>query len=439
MALQTLTARVLPLTVALLVGVAAGRASGVVHAAEQPYATLDVFARVLTQIHDSYVEPLPQRDLVYRALDGMDDALDTHSRFLDPDAFRRLREEADGQFVGIGAHLRQDSCGLRVTGVLDNGPAARAGITTGDCIVSVGGLSVAELPLDDALAKVRGQEGEAVTLGVNREGVTRPVAVLRTRLIEASVQSALFAPGWAYVRIRQFRQGAAADLAAQIAALEADAPLRGAVLDLRDNPGGRLDEAVATTDLFLRDGRIVSTRGRGAQPDAVHDATASRGDWDWPVLVLIDGQSASAAEIVAGALQDRGRARLVGEPSYGKGSVQSVFEYEDGSALKLTIARYYLPSGRPIEDRRGLVPDVRAPAPSAPGPAMLLRERLSGTTSLSANERVELLALADRLPADPLPQPLDFTGSLESRLPRDPALALAWRLLREGKADGAPR
>ncbi|MDP2306391.1 MAG: S41 family peptidase [Pseudomonadota bacterium] len=423
--------RILPLTVALLLGVAAGRVSGAVQAAEQPYAALDVFARVLTQITDAYVEPISQRDLVYHALDGMDNALDAHSRFLDPEALRRLREESDGQFVGIGAQMRQEACGLGVTAVLANGPAERAGIAAGDCIVRVDGAPLADLPLDAALATVRGQEGAAVTLDVSRNGVTHPIAVLRSRLVEASVTSASFAPGWAYLRIRQFRQGTAADLAAQVSALGASTPIRGAVLDLRDNPGGRLDEAIATVDLFLRDGRIVSTRGRSAEPDEIHDATESRGDWDWPVVVLIDGQSASAAEIVAGALQDRARARLVGEPSYGKGSVQSVFEYEDGSALKLTIARYHLPSGRPIEDHRGLVPDVRAPAPSAPGAAQLLREQLSTASGLAAAERDELLALADRIPAEPQRQPIDFTGTLEARLSRDPALALGWKLLHE--------
>ncbi|MDP2317261.1 MAG: S41 family peptidase [Pseudomonadota bacterium] len=434
MARRPLTPRALPIAAALLVGVAAGRVSGAVYAAEQPYAALDVFARVLTQIGDAYVEPVPQRDLIYHALDGMDDALDAHSRFLDPDAFRRLREESDGQFVGIGAQMRQDPCGLRITGVLANGPAERSGIAPGDCIVTVDGAPLVDLDFDAAFAKVRGTEGEAVTLGVARDGVTRPIAVLRTRLIETSVEGELFAPGWAYLRIRQFRQGAAADLAAHASTLGGTTPLKGAVLDLRGNPGGRLDEAVATVDLFLREGRIVSTRGRNALPDETHDATASRGDWEWPLVVLIDGQSASAAEIVAGALQDHHRARIVGEPSYGKGSVQSVFEYEDGSALKLTIARYFLPSGRPIEDHRGLIPDVRAPAPTTPGPALLLREQLTNAATLSAEERERLLALVARLPNDPQPQLVDFSGRVEERLPRDPALALAWRLLREESA-----
>ena len=431
MARRPLIPRALPLSAALVVGLVAGRVSGAARADEPPYAALDIFARVLTQIREAYVEPVSQRELVYHALTGMSGALDAHSRFLDPQALRQLREEAEGQFVGIGAQMRQDSCGLRVTGVLENGPAERAGILTGDCLATVDGTPLANLPLDAAVATVRGLEGQAVSLGVARDGVTRVLPVLRTRLVDATVESALLAPGWAYVRIRQFREGAAAELTAQVGRLGAGTPIRGAIVDLRGNPGGRLDEAVATADLFLREGRIVSTHGRGPAADEVHDATASRTDWDWPVVVLIDGQSASAAEILAGSLQEHGRARLVGAPSYGKGSVQSVFEYEDGSALKLTIARYYLPSGRPIEDRRGLLPDVPAPPANAAGPVASLRARLDRTTSLPSEERAAMLALVDRIPAEPEAQNIDFSGPIEARLAHDPALMLAWRFLRE--------
>lgn len=428
---RTLIRRSAPLVAALAVGFAAGQVYGAVRAAEGPYAALDVFARVLTNIAESYVDAVDQRALVYRALDGVDDALDAHSRFLDPESFRRLREESEGQFVGIGAQLREDPCGLRVTGVLPGGPAGRAGIVAGDCVVTVDGAAVAGMALDDALAKVRGAEGEAVTLGLVRDGAVRPVPVLRTRLIEASVEGELFAPGIAWLRIRQFRAGTAADLAALVADLGATTPVRGAVLDLRENPGGRLDEAVATADLFLRDGRIVSTRSRRASlPEEVHDATASKGDWDWPVVVLVDGQSASAAEIVAGALQDRGRAKLVGAATYGKGSVQTVFEYEDGSALKLTIARYLLPSGRAIEDHRGLTPDVPVAPPTLPGPAELLRTRIA-TLELPEERRAELLALVDRLPADRAPAPIERKGPMTERLSKDPALAAAWKTLRD--------
>jgi carboxyl-terminal processing protease len=428
--------RLVPLVLAASIGVAAGQVSGAVLAAEPraegPYAALDLFARVLTQIGESYVEPVSQRDLVYHALAGMDDALDAHSLFLPPDAFRRMREESDGQFVGIGATMHDDPRGLRITGVLRDGPAAHAGLLAGDTILSVDETPLAGMELEAALSLVRGREGEAVTLGIERDGAPRSVPVLRTRLLEASVEGDLLAPGWAYLRVRQFRDGVAADLASHVAALSATTPIRGAVLDLRSNPGGRLDQAVATVDLFLHDGRIVSTRGRSAHLDETYDATPARTDWDWPLVVLVDGQSASAAEIVAGALQDRKRARLFGERSYGKGSVQSVFEYEDGSALKLTIARYYLPSGRPIEDRHGLVPDVVVGPPTTPGATAELRARLENQPGLPDADRASLLELVDRIPQVPVVQPIDFTQPAGARLAQDPALAAAFEALKKG-------
>ena len=428
----SLVRRAAPLAVALVAAFAAGQVYGQVRAADSPYVALDVFARVLTQIAESYVDPLSQKDLVYRALDGVDDALDPHSRFLDPESFRRLREDAEGQFVGIGAQLREDPCGLRVTGVLSAGPADRAGIMADDCLVTVDGSPLAGLALDEALGRVRGLEGEAVTLGVSRDGGVRPIPVLRTRIVEASVEGELFSAGIALLRVRQFRAGAATELAARVAELGAQAPIRGAVLDLRDNPGGRLDEAVAITDLFLGSGRIVSTRARAAgQPEELHDATDSRDDWAWPLVVLVNGQSASAAEIVAGALQDHGRAKLVGTPTYGKGSVQTVYEFEDGSALKLTIARYYLPSGRRIEDHRGLTPDIAAAPQMLPSPVDRLRTRVATSPALAAPERTELLELVDALPDERAPAPVDRTGRGLERLSRDPQLAAAWKALRD--------
>ena len=408
-----------------------GEVHGAARAAESPYAALDLFAQVLTQIRDHYVDPIPQRDLVYRALDGVGNALDPHSQFLTPDALARLREESEGQFVGIGAQMRAEVCGLLVTGVLDGGPADRAGIAPGDCLVSADGTSLGNLGFDDALALVRGQDGEAVTLGVSRGAATRMVPVLRTRLLEASVDGEALGGGTLYLRVRQFRPGTAADLAAKVAELAGGGPVKGAVLDLRENPGGRVDEAVAMVDLFLSNGPIVSTHGRGIQADEHYDATSSRGDWEWPVVVLVDGQTASAAEIVAGALQDRGRARLIGEPTYGKGSVQSVFEYPDGSALKLTVARYHLPSGRVIQDRHGLQPDVAVAAASVPGPRDQLRRQLETVAGLSETDRAALVALTERIPSDRTRVVPDRRAPFAERLSQDPILAAGVALIRK--------
>ncbi|MFZ5475793.1 MAG: S41 family peptidase [Myxococcota bacterium] len=410
------------IVVAGVVGLLAGNVSGAVLAAdrrEDAYAALDLFARVLTQVGESYVDPISQRDLVYHALDGLDNALDAHSTFLDPDAFRRMREESEGQYVGIGAATREDPKGLRVTSVVRDGPAARAGVLAGDLIVAVNGTPIAGMAVDAATELVRGREGDAVTLGIERDGQTRQVPLLRTRVMERSVDGEIVEPGLAYVRIRQFREGVAATVASTVAELTP----RAIVLDLRQNPGGRLDEAVATVDLFLRSGRIVSTRGRRPGGDEVWEARDDKADFDGPVVVLIDGQSASAAEIVAGALEDHDRATLVGERTYGKGSVQSLFEYEDGSALKLTIARYFLPKGESIDDHVGIAPDVQVGPPVGEGPVQRLRARADRLRD--EDERAELLALVEQLPAEPPTRAVDFSGPVRERLARDPQLAAA--------------
>lgn len=411
----------------LLAGVGLGAAGASVAAerrSESPYAALDLFARVITQIRDSYVDPVPQEKLVYQALDGLDNALDAHSVFLAPEAFRRLREEAEGQYVGIGAQTREDPRGLRILEVLRDGPAARAGILPGDLVTTVDGRPLTGLRVEEADALVRGREGEAVTLGIERDGVARVVPLLRTRVQESTVESEVLPGGAAYVRVRQFREGTSDAIAAQLAGL-GGASLPGVLLDLRANPGGRLDEAVATVDLFVRAGRIVSTRGRRPGSDEVREAHDEKSDLDVPLVVLVDGQSASAAEIVAGALSDLRRATLVGERTYGKGSVQSLFEYEDGSALKLTIARYYLPSGRTIQDHVGLQPDLVVGPPTGEGPVERLRRSLEQAPGLPASERTALLEVVDQLPNEAPASQIDFSGPLTERLSRDPQLIAA--------------
>lgn len=392
---------------------------------EAPYAALDLFARVLTQVDESYVEAVPQREIVYKALEGADNALDTHSVFLNPDAYRRMRDESEGQYVGIGAQTREDPRGLRVLSVVRDGPAARAGIAAEDLIVTVEGTRLAGMNVDEATELVRGREGEAVTLGVERGAAVRAVPLLRTRVLEASAETELLDSGIAYLRVRQFREGTAAALAAGVAGMPGT--IRGGILDLRSNPGGRLDEAVATSDLFVRAGRIVSTRGRRPGGEEVWDATDQRGDWDWPLIVLVNGESASAAEIVTGALQDLHRAKILGERTYGKGSVQSVFEYEDGSALKLTIARYYLPSGRAIEDRAGIAPDETVLLSPAEGPVDRLRKAVGELPS--AADRARLGMLLDQIPAEPVSRATSFAGTAAERLSTDPQLKAAYLAL----------
>lgn len=361
---------------------AAGATFGVMGSARasNPYVGLDVFARVLTQIRDSYVDPVPQEALVYRALDGMDAALDPHSMFMDPGVWKRIRADASGEYVGIGAATVTEPCGLRITTIVKGGPGDRAGIRSGDCIVAVDGNSIAGLNTDEASARVHGREDEAVLLTLSRGTEQLRIPVLRARVVEAAVETLAIEGGFLYIRLASFRDHVTDEVVAGVAAAGA---VKGIVMDLRGNPGGRLDQAVSLVDHFLASGRIVSTRGR-TDGEHVYDAHAESTDWTWPVVVLIDGGSASAAEIVAGALQDSGRAALVGERSYGKGSVQSVFEYEDGSALKLTIARYYLPKGESIGDRVGIAPDVAVAMGSAASIDGSLVERAAKDGQLSA-------------------------------------------------------
>lgn len=359
---------------AFAAGLAAGAAIGVAAsamAAGNPYAGLDTFARVLSHVQSWYVEPTDQETLVHRALEGMIASLDPHSRFLDPAAYRRVREDAAGEYVGIGATTASEPCGFRVVGLVPGGPAERAGVVLGDCIVAIDETRLAGLGVDAASERVRGREGEAAVLVLARGAEELRIPVLRARVVEPSTEVGMVPPGVAYLRLHSFGDHAAEELAAGVRGLGA---VRAAVLDLRGNPGGRIDEAVRVADLFLGEGPAMSTRGRadGAKTYTTRD---DAGDWTWPLAVLVDGGSASSTEILAGVLRDRGRAKLVGAPTFGKGSVQSIFGFEDGSALKLTVSRYTLPAGEAIADGQGLRPDVEV-AGGAPELARLpLAER----------------------------------------------------------------
>lgn len=356
-----LAARVAAVGLGVGLGVGFGYAAGT-GASASPYIGLDVYARVLARIEESYVAPVDQQALVWASLRGMAASLDPHSEFFPPAAWARLEAEAGGTYVGAGVTTEDAPCGRRVTQLVADGPAALADVTVGDCIVAVDGAALAGR--GDAL--LRGVDGQAVrwiVTSVPTPGrpARREVALLYRPVRAPSVTTSEPAPGVVCLHLTRFDGTTAAEVAAALTRRHATGPIAAILLDLRDNPGGRLDQAVATVDLFLTEGPIVTTTGRG--PGATHAwiATASADDEAGPLRVLVNAASASAAEVVAGALQDRGRARLVGAPTYGKGTVQSLFHFEDGSALKLTDARYTLPSGRGLADRSGLVPDVPAP------------------------------------------------------------------------------
>lgn len=344
-----------------------------------PYANLAIFARALAHIEASHVEPPDQDRLIYGAIAGMVETLDPHSTFLDPDEYRILTSDTQGRFGGIGVSIDVRDGWLTVHGVTEGSPADRAGILRGDRFLTIDGWAARDMPISEAVRRMRGDPGTEVRVRIRREGVEDAVEVTLTREVihVEAVEARVLPDRVVYVRIRSFQGTTTDELRAALdrAAQETrDAGgVSGVMLDLRGNPGGLLDEAVRVSDEFLEDGVIVSTRARGGE--LIEEARARRPGTrpPWPMVVLVDHFSASASEIVAGALQDHHRAIVVGSRTWGKGSVQNIVELPDGSALKLTVARYYTPDGTSIQ-AQGIEPDVEVEQLDAETLARLRRE-----------------------------------------------------------------
>jgi carboxyl-terminal processing protease len=326
-----------------------------------PWEEARLLAEVMERVKRDYVDMVDDHELIEAAIRGMIADLDPHSAFLDPAEFQDIRVSTSGKYSGVGVEVGVEDGALRVIAPVDGSPAAIAGIAPRDIIVSVDGAPVSAEDLEETVARMRGAAGTRVVLGILREGMDAPftVELERGTVAVQSVRAELLEGGEAYVRISQFTDTTAEDLRAGLGALEARAgqPLPGLVLDLRNNPGGVLDAAVAVADLFLDSGLIVSADGR--MPDARFRIRATPGDAlaGASLIVLVNGGSASAAEIVAGALKDHGRATVIGTSTFGKGSVQTIMPLSDGRAIKLTTSRYYTPSGGSIH-ARGVAPDV---------------------------------------------------------------------------------
>ena len=331
-----------------------------------PYKKLDTFAHALSHIEQAYVSPVDEDTLIYGAITGMLKALDPHSTFLDPQAYRILTSDTEGRYAGVGVEVDVRDGWLTVLTVFEGGPAAQAGIKAGDRFLSIDGHVARDMPIDEAIERMRGEPGTMVVVKVRREGEENAIeAELRRASIEVpSVAGKLLRDGTVMVRLRMFQEGTADHLRAVLQEMDTrlagKGEMRGLLLDLRDNPGGLVSSAVLVVDQFLSRGVIVSTRGRGDRLLSTQKAHESGTRAAMPIVVLVNGYSASASEIVAGALQDHGRAVVVGEKTFGKGSVQSVVELPDGSAMKLTTALYFTPSGRSIQ-AMGIVPDVHVP------------------------------------------------------------------------------
>lgn len=326
-----------------------------------PLEELRAFSEIFERIRTSYVEEVDDKTLLENAIHGMLSGLDPHSSYLGQEDFQDLKTNTSGKFGGLGIEVGMEDGFIKVVSPIDDTPAQKAGIQSGDLIIKLDDVPVKGMGLTDAIEKMRGEPGSPIRLTILREGQDRPldITIERAEIKITSVKSRLINDKFAYLRITQFQENSGADLyKAMQKLMDANGPkLSGVVLDLRNNPGGVLDAAVAVSDVFIDEGLLVYTKGRINNADVRYEATVDTLVPDLPVVVLINGGSASASEIVAGALQDHKRAVIMGTESFGKGSVQTVLPLNGEHALKLTTARYFTPNGRSIQ-AQGITPDV---------------------------------------------------------------------------------
>ena len=327
-----------------------------------PLEDLRTFTEVFAKIKNDYVEPIDDKSLLENAIRGMLSGLDPHSAYLVPDDYQELQTGTSGEFGGLGIEVGMEDGFVKVIAPIDDTPAQRAGVEAGDLVIRLDDTPVKGMSLADAVKVMRGEPGTDIVLTIVREGEDRPIRITITRDVihVTSVRSRPLEPGYGYVRISQFQLRTGESLREEIDKLREDAgddDLKGVVLDLRNNPGGVLNAAVSVSDAFLEKGIIVYTEGRMDDAKLTFSAKDSDILDGIPLVVLVNAGSASASEIVAGALQDHGRAVIMGEKTFGKGSVQTILPLGNGSALKLTTARYYTPSGTSIQ-ARGIVPDI---------------------------------------------------------------------------------
>jgi len=355
-------------------------------AIEDTYEKLKVFTEILSLVQSNYVDEVNSRDLIYGAVKGMLETLDPHSAFMTPEAFREMQVETQGSFGGLGLEITVKDRMLTVVAPIDGTPADRAGIQPGDRIVKIEGQPTKDMTLMDAVRKLRGPKGSKVTISILREGSLEPMDITLVREIIPihSVRSKDLGDGIYYVRLTSFQEKTSKDLERTLEQAQ-KAGTAALILDLRNDPGGLLNQAVAVGDMFLDKGQlIVYTQGRLKNQDLRFTAEHSNGYPKWPMVVLVNGGSASASEIVAGALQDWKRAVILGTKTFGKGSVQTVIPLSDGSGLRLTTAKYFTPRGRSIHGT-GITPDIIV-EPVRPEVAAQ-RQKEEDTRRLASGER----------------------------------------------------
>jgi carboxyl-terminal processing protease len=325
-----------------------------------PLGDLRMFTKVYNHIRQGYVNDISDRELLEYAIQGMLTQLDPHSAYLDANSFEDLQVNTTGEFGGLGIEVGVEDGFVKVISPMDGTPAAKAGVQAGDLIIKLGGKSVKGMALSDAVDLMRGPKGSEIVLTIIRDGLDQPfdLPLVRDIIKVASVRSRVLEPGYSYLRIAQFQSGTGNDVVKELSMLKDKEPeLKGLILDLRNNPGGVLQASVDVADAFLEDGLIVYTEGRIKNGDQTYSARPGDELNDLPLVVLINEGTASASEIVAGALQDHRRAVIVGTDSFGKGSVQTVIPISEDRAIKLTTALYFTPGGRSIQ-AQGIVPDI---------------------------------------------------------------------------------
>jgi carboxyl-terminal processing protease len=398
-----------------------------------PVDELRAFTEVFGAIKQNYVEPVEDKKLITEAINGMLSGLDPHSAYLDADAFKELQVGTQGQFGGLGIEVGMEDGFVKVVSPIEDTPAFRAGIKPGDLIIRLDDTPVKGMTLADAVKRMRGKPNTEITLTISRKGEPRPIVVTLKRAVirVQSVKSKMIEPGYGWVRVSQFQESTTEHLVRHLSNLYKQGNLKGLVLDLRNDPGGLLYGAVAISSAFLpQKALVVSTDGRtedakkkffatpddylrGMREDVLKGLPAAAKTV--PMVVLVNGGSASASEIVAGALQDHKRATVIGTQTFGKGSVQTIMPLGNATAIKLTTARYYTPSGRSIQ-AKGITPDVIVEEPGADAQARLreadLERHLENDRDAEAKRKKNAPRVTPALPAGELPKPIEM-GSKE--------------------------
>lgn len=406
---------------------------------DDTYSKIKILGLVLHEIQQKYVEDQTSKDLIYGAIKGMVGTLDPHSSFLTPDEFKQFQLETRGSFTGVGIEITLKDGVLTVVSPIEDTPAFRAGIQAGDQIVKIDGKATKDMTLLDAVRLIRGPTGSTVVLTIAREGQKEPkdISIVRGLIPLRSVRFESLDPPFGYIRISNFQADTADSVRNALLELQkGPKPIKGLIMDLRNNPGGLLDQSVRVSDLFLKGGLIVSTKGKMEEQNMDFSANRDVAAKDYPMIVLVNEGSASASEIVAGALQDQRRALILGAKTFGKGSVQTIIPLPDGSGLRLTTARYYTPSGRSIQ-ATGIEPDVVVPS-RLPAKAKIVREKDLEQHLIGENEtpdetaapgaEEEDVASAETPPAKPVSE-----MTLEERLKLDHQLAKALEMLKKGE------